>query len=378
MHMIVKKVAVLVAAFTDGGAERVMVNLANGMAERGIEVDLVMRDPSGNYADEIAEAVKVVDLQEQNLSKALLKLIKYLRAERPQILLATQKHVNIIATLATKLSLTKTKVIIRESNTATIAQHNVGSRAERLTWHLAKLIYPFADGCVSCSRGMTEDMHRFYRWLPQRKIRTIYSPIVTPAMMQSAKEEVQHPFFASGAPVVIALGRITRQKDFPTLIKAFAKVRTRRHVKLLILGSADYGKSVLEQLKHLVNELHLEQDVDLAGFKKNPFAWLNKSQVFVLSSLYEGLPGALIQALAIGCNLVSTDCPNGPAEILQNGKLGALVPVGDVEQLADAIEAALEKPLDRRLGFTHASPFHVDTAVDEFVKYFEEVASPRL
>jgi glycosyltransferase involved in cell wall biosynthesis len=228
--------------------------------------------------------------------------------------------------------------------------------------HLVKRFYPWADVVAGNSQGVAEDLRRV-TGLPRERVRILHNPVVTPELQEKARLPVNHPWFGAGQPpVVLAVGRLTKQKDFPTLIRAFARVRQSRPARLIILGEGpDYA-----QLEALVCELGLKKDVALPGFVENPYAFMSRASLYVLSSRWEGLPTVLIEALYCGPPVVATDCPSGPKEILADGRHGALVPVGDVEALAEAIEAGLagETPPPAQESW---HPYSVEAVVAQYV-----------
>jgi glycosyltransferase involved in cell wall biosynthesis len=183
---------------------------------------------------------------------------------------------------------------------------------------------------------------------------------------------VAHRWFRPAAPpVVLAVGSLSARKDFPTLVRAFARVRAERDCRLVILGQAASPKKTEEKrggLMALAGSLGVAADIDLPGFVTNPYAYLARAAVFVLSSAHEGLPGVLIEALACGCPVVSTDCPSGPAEILDGGRFGALVPVGDDQAMAAAIATTLDRPIEAATLRERATLFDVDRAVDRYLE----------
>jgi len=200
--------------------------------------------------------------------------------------------------------------------------------------------------------------------LPRAGITTIYNPVVSVTLQEQARAPLVHPWFAPGnPPVVLGAGRLEAQKDFPTLLKALARVLAVREVRLMLLGE---GKD-RPLLEALARDLGIAEHVELPGFVGNPFAYMARAAVFVLSSTYEGLPGVLIQAMACGCPVVSTDCPSGPAEILDGGVYGPLIPVGDVGVLTQAILAQLDAPPDRERLRARAALFSVEHAVDQYL-----------
>jgi glycosyltransferase involved in cell wall biosynthesis len=230
--------------------------------------------------------------------------------------------------------------------------------------YLARWFYPWADAVVTVSNAAGEDLVQITEISPE-KVQTIYNPVVTDDLKEKAAEPVEHPWFQPEAPpVILGAGRLERQKDFETLIRAFRHVRTDRPARLIILGRG----SLKEQLQGLAQSLGVGDDVLLPGFVNNPFTYMARSSVFVLSSRFEGLPGVLIQAMATGCPVVSTDCPSGPREILIDGELGPLVPVGDVEGLARGILETLDDPPDSRFLKDEAERFSDTAAVEAYTQ----------
>lgn len=355
-------VALFLPSLRGGGAERVMVNLARGFAERGLKVDLVLAKAEGPYLSEVPPTVRIVDLKAPRVLASLPGLVRYLCRERPAAMLSTLDHANIMALWAKRLSGSPTRVVVRVANTPSLSSGHGSTARARLTPLFLRLFYPWADGIVAVSQGVAADLSRI-TGIRRERITVIYNPVVTPELLERAKEPLAHPWFAPGQPpVILGVGRLTKQKDFPTLIRAFALVRRERPARLLILGEGEERS----RLEALVKELGLEGDVALPGFVDNPYAYMSRAAVFVLSSAWEGLPNVLIQAMACGCPVVSTDCPSGPAEILENGKYGPLVPVGDVEHLFRAIVTIMDE--GRRLNLTAwISAFEVDIVLKQYL-----------
>ena len=242
---------------------------------------------------------------------------------------------------------------------------SVGSYRFRLR---VRYLFSGATHFVAVSQGTSDSLENALG-VPREKITTIYNPIVTPDLDDKAVETPDHPWFRDdGAPVLLAVGRLEKQKDYPTLIRAFARLAVRRPCRLIILGEG----SKRTEVEGLVEELKLTDRVSLPGWAENPLAFMARASLFVLSSRWEGLPTVLVEALACGCPCVSTDCPSGPAEILQDGEFGALVPVGDSAALAEAMERVLDAPPDRRLLQQRAAYFSADRAV---AAYEELIAS---
>jgi glycosyltransferase involved in cell wall biosynthesis len=323
-----------------GGAERVLVNLVDGLVAKGVSVDVVLAAAEGPLLGELSPSARVVVLGSRRVLPCVLPLARYLRQERPRVLLSSMSHANVVALWARALSRVSVPVVVTVHNTLSITSRNAKAAHGRLWPYLIRAFYPRADAIVAVSRAAADDLAQT-AGIPRERIEVIYNPVIPPTLRQQAERVPDHPWFAPGQPpVVLGVGRLTRQKDFPNLIRAFAELRRRRAVRLVILGEGEERAT----LTALVSELGLDADVALPGFRDNVAAYMARSAVFALSSAWEGLPTVLIEALAAGTRVVSTDCPSGPREILQDGRLGALVPVDDPQALARAINAALDQP----------------------------------
>lgn len=369
-----ERIAIYLPSLTGGGAERVMVTLANGFAARGYSVDLVLATASGPYLKNVSQGVRVVDLAARRVLFSLPALARYLQRERPRAMLSALHHANVVAVWARQLARTSTVLVVSERNTLTASPVSAkNGRLQSRSW-LMKRTYPRADAVVAVSRGVADDLVSA-TGLPPEHVHVIYNPVVTDELLRLSRVPVRHPWCAPGAPpVILAAGRLTEQKDFSTLIRAYSRLRGRRSGRLVILGEGeDRG-----ELEALITRLGLEEDVYLPGFVDNPFAWMREARLFVLSSRWEGLPSVLIQAMACGTQVVSTDCPSGPAEILENGRWGRLVPVGDPEALAAAIRAALdEDEAEHPEVEARASAFGLDPSVRGYLDALGLERTPR-
>lgn len=342
-----------------GGAERVLINLASCFAAHGLEVDLVLSRAEGPLLDSVSSQVRIIDLKASAYDKgerlklptsfsslsSLPKLVNYLRQEKPTALLAASHYSNEIAILAKFLARVPTKVVVSEHIALSVQAKQVEQISSRFAPITARLLYRLADGIIAVSEGVAKDLAQITK-IPLERIQVIYNPVITPELLEKAQEPIEHPWFAPGEPpVILGVGRLVKQKDFPTLIKAFAQVQAVKPARLVILGSGREQKP----LQSLIKELELEDKVALLGFVDNPSAYMAKSSVFVLSSLWEGFGNVLVEAMAMGTAVISTDCESGPREILDRGKYGYLVPLGNQQAMADAILKVLSgesQPLD--------------------------------
>ena len=355
------KLAIFLPSLRGGGAERTMLNLAHGLSERGYAVDLVLARAEGPYLREVKESIRLVDLNGSRLLTSLPVLVRYLRHERPLAMLSIMNYTSIVALWARRLAGVSTQVVVSERNMLSYAAQQAPDQPLRLMPRLIRRFYPWADGIVTVSKGVADDLAQV-TGIPRECIQVIYNPVVTPELREKAQAPLDHPWFAPGEPpVLLAAGRLTKQKDFPTLIRAFTNVRQTQPVRLIILGEGPDRPA----LEALVRQLGLEQDVSLPGFVANPYPYMVRASLFVLSSRWEGLPGVLVEALYCGVPLIATDCPSGPREILADGQYGQLVPVGDVAALTRAIETALagNAPSPPPESW---QPFELETVVNQY------------
>lgn len=330
-------IAIFLRGLYGGGTERVMLNLARGFIDRNLKVDLVLARAEGPYLAQVPSGVRVVDLKAQWMPSSLPKLVRYLRQEHPKNLLTALHYPCELALWAKRLSGVSTRVVVSEHNNLSQEAQRIAQTSVRFTPLAARLFYPWADDIVAVSQGVAEDLANV-TGLPLERIQVIYNPIIIPELFAQAKELADHPWFKPGEPpVILGVGRLYPQKDFPTLIRAFAEIRQVRSARLMILGD---GPEEAE-LKALVSELGLEKEVAMLGFVQNPYAYMAQAKVFALSSAWEGFGNVLVEAMAVGTPVVSTNCESGPAEILANGKYGLLTPVGDSKAMAEAILSVL-------------------------------------
>ncbi len=358
--------AIFLAGLGGGGAERVMLYLARGFVERGIKVDLVLVKTDGPCISLIPPEVRVVNLGTGRLLRSIPALVRYLQENQPKTLLCAMEDINVVALWCRRIAGVSTRVVVTVHNTLSQESQNATEIKKRLAPYLARWFYPWADAVVTVSQGAYEDLVRL--GLSSERLKVIYNPVVTPELGKKALESLDCSWFSQGEPpVILAVGRLEAQKDFPTLIQAFARVKQQRPARLMILGE---GKD-RPFLEALVQELDLAENVALPGFVDNPYAYMAKAAVFVLSSLYEGLPTVLIEAIAVGSPVVSTDCKSGPAEILENGRYGKLVAVGDINGMAEAIISTLDKPLDAIALQKKATEFSLEKAVAHYLEVLQ-------
>jgi glycosyltransferase involved in cell wall biosynthesis len=279
-------------------------------------------------------------------------------------MLATLTYANIAAVIARRIAGVSTRVTVREANALTREAAGATEMKDRQLPRGARWFYPWADAIVAVSAGAADSLVEA-TGMSRDRVHVLDNPVVTDDLAALAAEPVDHPWLTTenDRPVIVAAGRLTAQKDFPTLLRAFAIVRARRPARLLVLGEGE----LREPLEQLVRELGIVDDVCMPGIMRNPFAYMSRATLFVLSSAWEGSPGVLIQAMASGAPVVATDCESGPREILRGGEYGPLVTVGDVGGLAAAIEATLALPR-RSPPPSSWHRFSIETSVDAYLK----------
>ncbi|QYU68615.1 glycosyltransferase [Leptolyngbya sp. 15MV] len=338
-----------------------MAILASGFSERGYGVNLVLASAKGPYLADVGDGVRVVDLDAGSIAMSALPLARYLRDERPRTILSAMSHANVVACFAKRMARSDARLVVSERlSFAAAREHSRGLR-DRIVHKLMRPAYRHAQMIVVVAEAMIDEMVDLLG-LPRERIVCIYNPVVDACLLANAAMPNDHPWLAdtSDIPVVLGCGRLTAQKDFSTLIEAFAILRQQREARLLILGEGGDRR----ELEELIERRGLVNDVSLPGFASNPFSYMRRAGVFVLSSIYEGMPGALIQAMACGAPVISTDCPTGPDEILEHGRWGRLVPARDARAMAQAILETLDAP---ETALVRAEAFARDAAVTRYL-----------
>lgn len=342
-------------------AEKVVINLLKGMVRKDVYLDLVVATKKGGYVNQVPKQVRIISLESRGAFKAILPLSQYLREHQPDTLISHMSYTNAIAVLAKLLAQEKTRLVLVEDNTL-FAQKSK-SLQRKFFSILMKLLYRYADAIVGVSQATARDLESRLG-LRTGKVKTIYNPVVDSRLIFQANESFNHPWFQKGTPpVFLAMGRLTQQKDFATLIKAFSILRSNKVARLMIIGEGE----LRGELEHLIEKLGIAKDVAISGFVKNPYVYMKNASAFVMSSRWEGLGNVLIEAMACGCPVISTDCPYGPREILAAGKYGILVPIEDVFTLSYAMSKVLETPIRTELLIRRANYFSVRRSVSKYL-----------
>jgi len=369
----VKNVAILILSLSGGGTELGRMRIAEEFARRGLKVDLVCVNNDGSSPARAPAGVRLVNLKAPRVARSLFPLARYLRREKPRVMIAALNQLNVVPVWAKILSGGSSRIVLSIHTNIGLAIANSPHLREKVMPFLVRRFFPLADAVIAVSQGNAKDLSEF-AGLPLKKIKVIkviYDPVITQEIFEKANAAVDHPWFNPGNPPVVlgVAGRLNKAQDFPTLIRAFALVRQKLSARLMILGEGEERPN----LEALLHDLALKDEVHLPGFVDNPYAYMKRSAVYVLSSRWQALPNAMIEAMALGTPVVSTDCPSGPREILEDGRLGRLVPVGDVEALAQAIVDTLSSTCDRERLKTRTEAFRLENVVDQYLEVIEQV-----
>lgn len=367
-----RPLALLMPNFEAGGAERVMLRLAQGLAEAGHTVHLIVLSDHGPYRSMLPTQhprLQVHSLQARRAWRAIPAMVRYLRREQPVAVLSALFHCNFLAVVSRAVARLlqgrrpSTRVVVTEHNTLDF----VRSLVSPLRWWVYerawRWTYPRADAVVCVSEGIAQGLGKALPQL-QSKFHVISNPVVTNEMLRQSHAALDHPWVRPGQPpLVLAAGRLIPAKGFDVLLTAFKLVQDKLPARLVILGEGPERQN----LQARIEAMRMTDTAKLHGFAHNPYAWMRRCAVFVLSSRHEGLPGALIEAMACGSQVVATNCPHGPEEILENGLWGRLVPADDAPALADAIVATLQSTenLDATV---RARAYNLETAVRRYSK----------
>ena len=312
-----KKIAFFLQNLSGGGAEKSVVNLSNFLITFGVDIDIVLVDKSTEvYLKDLDRKINVIDLNKNRSLKSIFKMRRYIKNQKPDVIMSSVTHINIILAIVKLVSgKINTKIVLNQVNhLSSIVEHHVSIKFyQKIILRMLVMIYNTTDGVISMSKGVEQDL-----LVNGLKVSStyIYNPIFQDEMVLKSMGSIPE----EDNIIFIAIGRLVPQKNFSLLIDAFSLVSKEVKSKLIILGDGPLKDNLIRQ----INNLDLGDDVILKGFVENPFVYLKNSNVFVLSSLWEGFGNVVVESLALGTQVVSTDCDSGPREILDNGKYGFL------------------------------------------------------
>lgn len=355
-----------------GGAEQVTVNIVNGLTTRGYSVDLLLSRAEGKLQTELAPGVNVIELPPTRTSvfgvaAHLPALVRYLQQKNPTVLFPHLAHVSIVCLALNRMLDIDTTVVPTHHKAFGIESDQTAK--DRIVQNLIPLLYPSADRIIAVSEGVADSI---VKGTPVNRtdVSVLHNPINVEAIRERARDPVNHEWIEDDElDVVLFVGRLEGQKDLRTWLRAFRIVHEQNpNTRAVIAGQG----SLRSDLLSVADRLDIADVVSMPGYVENPYRYMSQASVFVLSSQYEGLPTVLIEALACGCPVVATDCPSGPREILADGKYGPLVPVGEIADLADAVDEILADPVPSDTLRARADEFDTESALDNYETFIEE------
>lgn len=366
-----RSLAIYLPDLSGGGSERLQLDLVPSFLAAGLEVTFLLGARRGPLLDQVPAKAHVTSLEAPRQLLALLPLARYLRRARPDILLVNTEHAAIISLWARVIAISRTRIVVCQHN-------NFSSQVRRAHWQFRMLPVLFrrflgwADRVIAVSAGVADDLHECCG-IARERITVIYNGVVGADFEHKSAAKANHRWFATGAKVIVAAGRLVEQKDFATLLTAFAEVARIRDVRLLLFGDGP----MRPLLTDLADSLGIADKVDMPGFCANPLPSMRAAALVVLSSRWEGFGMVLAEALAVGTPVVSTECPHGPTEILDHGRFGRLTPVGDPAALAQAMIATLDSPPAPEANQRRGREFTTAASAGHYLDLFGEVLANR-
>ena len=375
----VKRVLFVIPSLAGGGAERVILHILKYIDRSRFEPHLAVFEKHGELVSEVPYDIQVEKLKERRSLYGLqwlvviFKLTGLLKKRKIDAVVSFMWYTNLVVLIARILSRVSVGVVVSERYGLSVSFE--GKIAELLRRLIIRFFYPGANAVIVNSMEMGNQISQMVH-MPKGKIITIYNPVDLARIAQLKEESAEHPWFRESFPTVIGIGRLTRQKGFDYLIRAIRILKDNGiECRLALLGKG----SEEENLKRLASELGVSDRVLFAGFQQNPYKYLARSTVFALSSLYEGFPNVLLEALSLGIPSVATRCPTGPEELIADGINGLLVPPADERALAEAIKRLLlDEDLRKRLsdaGKKRAEDFGVEKIIKQYEEVIERVCA---
>ncbi len=367
MHRLAKgphKIAFFLATSGHSGVDRAMQNLIPAIIRRGYPVDLLHVRKHGPNIKESHPGLNIIDLGAKHVYSSFAALLKYLKTKKPYVMLTDKDRVNRTAIFARAMAHVSTRLVLSSGTTISIDLATRGVFERWLQRTSMGKLYPLADNVIVTSKGVADDMAE-YTGLSRKLIEVVPSPVVHKDLFIKELPVPDHRWYKDiSIPIILGVGELCMRKDFETLLRAFAKIRSQRQCRLIILGKGNKR----DELYAIAKDLNVRNDFDMPGFVSSPYSYMAHASVLGFTSRWEGLGFVIIEALATGTPAVTTDCPSGPREILDNGKYGSLVPVGDVDKFADALLETLDNPLPKRHLQNAALPYEIENSTSAYLR----------
>lgn len=368
------KFSLLIHTLSGGGVERSTIRLARRLAELGHEVDLAVFSAEGSMVAEVPASVRLVDFRSRHIATTILPYVRYMWRERPDVVISANSGANLIASLLNGIFCPRCSVIITQRSREGILEGRQLRWRHRVLQTFCRIAYRRADAIVAISNGVAQRLFETVPGLRRERMHVIYNPVWSLQIAELATAPADHPWLGAEGqlPVVLGVGRLSEEKGFDTLIRAFGLLTRHREARLIIIGEGEERA----KLERVVAETGLSASVSLPGYMANPFAAMARCAVFVLPSQHEGFGNVLVEAMACGASIVSTDCPGGPGEILAGGAFGTLVPVDDAPAMAQALAGVLDRRSDPARQVERAKVFSIEAAANRYLALARSLAPP--
>jgi glycosyltransferase involved in cell wall biosynthesis len=361
------KITFILATLQGGGIQKVTIRLIREYLRMRIPTKLITIDSSGPMHLEIPSECELIELNSRRTRWAFWKLMSLLKQDKPEVIISAQTHLNVLVIIARILTGYPKKLIVVEHITFNDELIKRGPLFERIRPFLIRLFYPLTDRIVAVSPAAVRSIYQYARI--NKKIDMIWNGVDIDEICERSSQPVAHHWVNGNKRIVIAMGRLTVQKNFSALLNAFAMIEPIENHHLIILGEGpEY-----EHLQALAKELGIQDYVDFPGFVENPFAFLAQADLFVLSSRWEGFANVVIEALACGISIVATDCPGGPADILDNQPFARIVPVDNPKEMAAAMQILLSMKFDSAVISEYARNFNIQKVAVSYLELIREM-----
>jgi glycosyltransferase involved in cell wall biosynthesis len=356
-----KRICIFPDRIDDGGIDRYALNLAEALLQQGAEVDLFVTSGTGKLLPQRPKDSRLF-VGGGSTKKSIVPFYNYLWQEKPDLLISANLYIDIVSIVVKALAKVPTKHAVTLHTAFSREDYRGKENLKKIYTQACTWLYPRADHIVAVSNAVAQDSQDYFKL--KTPIKVIYNPVVTPALYNKSSAEATHLFYKNkSAPILLAIGRLSAQKDFSTLLRSFAELRKTQKAKLLILGEGE-ERGLLESL---AKDLNLGDDLSMPGFVDNPYPYIKNADVIVSSSAWEGLPTVMIEALALGTPVVGTDCPGGSSEILGGGAYGQLVDMKNPNELARAIAETLHTAQDKSSLQARGQVFSMEAAARHYL-----------
>ena len=357
----------------NGGVQRIMAQLVNKLKEFKYQIVFLIADGKGEMIDSISKEIEIKDFKirlgrgDIKTILSLFKVCKFLKNDKPDVLCAAPGFSTVISVVSKKITRSETKVAIMVDNKLSTLKK--GKIKHRISYYIYKKIYPYADAIIVAHEQGYKDIVKTFK-VEKKKVYKIYHPLINEKEIESA-EKPNHIWYQNNEKVILSVGRLVKEKDFPTMLKAFYLYKkANSNCKLLILGEGPERKN----LENMIKKYHLESSVQLYGYVNNPYSFMKYSEMFVLTSSKEAFGNVIVEALATGTQVIATDCDSGgPREILSDGKYGILCKCGDANQIADAMNSITHKRFNTKELEERGKSFSIKNSAKSYNKVFKDI-----